>query len=555
MNYSAEHDLRQHQQYHTSRLVLIIPAEHDQELKPLEDQSPHVLADLLNIAKRILDTSRTTLPADHDAVIEREKQLLTQYDNKLATITANHQAETRQIQVKLAECEQLIQCRDAQINMMRGESIKIREEEMLRAQRTADQQQTLNKQQLDDLRHFAKQEVELSTQRHQAELSQLREDLEKAKQEVDQAHQQVQQARQEAKDHVREMAANYATKLEQSTSRIEPMLQKASETIESFRAGVRAGTAGEQLVCQVFDSLELGYLDDTRHATGPGHEDFRWRCPPSPGQGRDWQHELICNVEVKDSQKLHSQHDIQKHITRTQEASVTAATNAGLFISLRCRIPNMRPIQLKSISGIPVLYVSGGGSLPAQAAIETGFRLMAILWPLLHAASQADGTDHTTANEQQRFDTICNAVTEHLEQHINRLHNIDKDINELEKNAQAQLRIASRLRKNRDTMLADITSIQQTVPEIAPQLRCCPQQPTAETIDADTETELIHRVIQFYNDNRHRYPKTWDDIDLSGLPPPCHNTTIADINAKAKRKRKRENTNSDTSASGNTTTP
>jgi hypothetical protein len=105
--------------------------------------------------------------------------------------------------------------------------------------------------------------------------------------------------------------------------------------------------------------------------------------------------------------------------------------------------------------------------------------------------------------------------------------------------------------------MADITSLQHKYTELCKgpdEIAAMDTTPNTTALDPDLETQLIQQVLDFANTHGHRYPKTWDDLDLTGLPAPCHNTTIADINAKAKRKRKRDST-THPAASGSTTTP
>lgn len=263
-------------------------------------------------------------------------------------------------------------------------------------------------------------------------------------------------------------------------AKLEPLLSQHSTAHAK-------GVAGENLVRNVFDKLEgIGSLEDTRFERGVGCEDFLFTTNDG----------LRCNVEVKNVEAVHAAHDMQKHLLRVQEAARTERINGAIFLSLRCKIPHMRPLQLKEVAGIPVLYVSGGDMTPAQVA-EIGFRVMAQLWPLLRNSKNDTGSS--------TIEQLSHSVTKLVSMQLNALIATNRQIEDVESHANSILRTAHRMRRLRQEQLDAITHL-QTTHDLWP-------EPSSGARTVTSVTDVENAVRTYYNANM-RYPKTEEHLGI-----------------------------------------
>eukprot|EP00965_Chrysotila_dentata_P107685 3557105-Pleurochrysis_carterae.AAC.1 len=89
------------------------------------------------------------------------------------------------------------------------------------------------------------------------------------------------------------------------SAKLEPLVTESTAALKTFSQDCRTGVVGERLVQNVFDRINAGFLEDLRHAKEPGCEDYLWTLPDEG---------LRCSVEVKWVERIHNQHDMQKHV-------------------------------------------------------------------------------------------------------------------------------------------------------------------------------------------------------------------------------------------------
>jgi hypothetical protein len=379
---------------------------------------------------------------------------------------------------------------------------KIHNDQMMHMQASMQRMQELHETQLQHVKDGLAKDYEKHIDSLKQELSQMNTSLQQQLQEKATIHQ------------------NYVQKLE-------PMIEANKHALQSFgtRSTTRTGVIGENLVYDVFAGLNMGYLQDQRHSKDVGCEDYLWT-----NQG------LVCSVEVKFAERLHSQHDMQKHVTRIQEASRSSKANCALFLSLKCPVPNTKEIDIKIISGIPVVYISGGGNkeLTPHVVARLGFEIMNTTWSYLKTNMSEEINDVLASQ-------MIDNVSEHFEKQLRVLVNVEKEVQNLTKQANSLLRTAEKLNKMRTDMVNDITSMQIRYPEL--------DGTSNDSVDsreagagAEARPEVIELILN-YNETHKRYPKSLRDLPAASAVDDLPKTIDFDLiiqQAKLEcRKRKR----------------
>ena len=311
-------------------------------------------------------------------------------------------------------------------------------------------------------------------------------------------------------------------------TKLTPMIEANQNALHSIgaRSTARTGIIGENLVYDVFAGLNMGYLQDQRHSKDMGCEDYLWTYQEKG---------LVCSIEVKFSERLHSQNDMQKHITRIQEASRSARANCALFLSLKCPIPNTREIDIKIISGIPVIYISGGSNkeLTPHMVARLGFELMNTAWSHLKTHTSEEINDVLA-------DQVIQDIAKHFEKQLQTFVTIDKEVQNLTKQANSLLRSAEKLNKIKTEMVGDITSMQIRHPELDGT-----SNDVHDSVESREECVQAIELILKYNETHKRYPKSLRDLpSLDQLPDTIDFDTMIQHAKLECRKRKRANVSS-----------
>ena len=356
---------------------------------------------------------------------------------------------------------------------------------------------------------------------HETQLEHVKERLGKDyEKHIDSLKQQLSQMNTSLQQQLEEKAnihQNYVQKLE-------PMIQANQHALQSFgtRSTTRTGEIGENLVYDIFAGLNMGYLQDQRHSKDLGCEDYLWI-----------HQDLVCSVEVKFADRLHSQHDMQKHVTRIQEASRSSKANCALFLSLKCPIPNTKEIDIKIINGIPVVYISGGGNkeLTPHTVARLGFVIMNSTWSYLKT-NMSDEIHDVMANQ------MIVDVSEHFEKQLRKLVDIDKEVHVLTKQANLILRSAEKLNKMKTDMMNNITSIQISYPELdGTSNDGGGHGGHGSGLESDKCAQVIELILN-YNETHKRYPKSLRDLPSNDVDEVDFDTMIQRAKLEC-RKRKR----------------
>ena len=311
-------------------------------------------------------------------------------------------------------------------------------------------------------------------------------------------------------------------------SKLAPMIEANNDALKTFGSNARTGVVGENLVYDVFAGLNIGYLEDQRHSKDPGCEDYLW-----VNQERG----IVCSVEVKFAERLHSQHDMQKHVTRIQEASRSSKANCALFLSLKCPIPNTKEVDIKVIGGIPVVYISGGAhkELTPHAVARLGFEIMSTTWSHLKTNTTEEISDSIASQ-------MIENISSHYERQLQLFVTVEREVQNLTKQANALLRTADKLTKMRTDMVGDITSMQIRYPELDGTSHHTPDGTSHHTPDVgrgdDDDAEAVRRILA-YNERHRRYPKAPRDLAGAGELPPASDFEALVKRAKLENRKRR----------------
>jgi len=517
----------------------------------LRSQPPSVVADALDCAHAVFSTAPSYRPAT-GAHAETQEQLKLLGQENEALLQAkekavhNVKAEAQEhLKLLRQENEALLQAKETAVHNVKAEAqehlklLRQENEALLQAKETAVHEMKATTE------TRCKNKFEITLQMKEDELALIQAQLnELRKHEQDHIENVRDQEQERARVQLTETARRYTIELQHAKQAETSALQALQEQKELARATIDQvrteclmksnenaklisdsiakltsthgkGVVGENIALSVFSELDnYGELNDTRHDTSTGCEDYLWEQ-----RGSDGIETLRCSVEIKNTMKIHKQHDIEKHLTRIQEAARAGKINAALFLSLRCKIPHTRAVTIRRIAGIPVLYVSGLDLTPVQV-VEIGFRVMAQLWSALPSG--------TTSEDLPGQDTLFNSVAELIGKQLNHLTQLNGHIDEIERHANAQLKTASKLHKLRQEFLSEITNIQSTH-DIWP----VSSQRTSDPIDYQA---LESAVVQYHEKNA-RYPKNEAQLGCK-LPD---GITIDAINQRVKASKKESN--------------
>ena len=417
------------------------------------------------------------------------------------------------LRTEMQEREDRIESLESRISEYRKERSSFQQEYNSELHTKLEMQQKIHNDQMTHMQASMQRMQELHETQLQHVKDRLAKDYDKH---IDSLNQQLSQTNTSLQQQLQEKATihqNYVQKLE-------PMIEANKLALQSFgtRSTTRTGVIGENLVYDVFAGLNMGYLQDQRHSKDVGCEDYLWT-----------NQDLICSVEVKFAERLHSQHDMQKHVTRIQEASRSSKANCALFLSLKCPIPNTKEIDIKIISGIPVVYISGGGNkeLTPPTVARLGFVIMNTTWSYLKTNMSEEINDVLASQ-------MIDSVSEHFEKQLRVLVNVEKEVQNLTKQANSLLRTADKLNKMRTDMVNDITSMQIRFPEL--------DGTSNDSVDSREEYAQAIELILNYNETHKRYPKSLRDLppkDVDDFPKTIDFDLIIQQAKLECRKRKR----------------
>jgi len=257
------------------------------------------------------------------------------------------------------------------------------------------------------------------------------------------------------------------------------------------RTSTSVGQFGENVVYDVHAGLNLGVLEDKRKETRtPGNEDYLW----------SWR-ALRTTLEVKNVSRLHSVHDMEKHVAKLSEAAACGSANSGLFISLKARIPGKPLMSVDYVAGLPVIYVGGAGD---AAAVELAFYAAAQMLPMLVTGGSGPGTTGGPPVAPATSAAELDAMRVHLLYSCEALRSLQRRIEDLERVARTIGSTAEGLRKVKAGLFDALAAVRTAVPALT-------QEP--EPAQAARPCEIMTRVCDFYRDSG-KWPTQWKDVGL-----------------------------------------
>lgn len=486
---------------HNDYISLPLPPQrlHNPAIQWLIKQPPDVIADVLDATHLVYKSLSTFTKTDLEAAIRAQQQESTiqiqDLNHKIALIHSSKETEIQDaLNAQRFKHQQQIDLQNDEINTLRKQlQIHIdSQHSQINTIRAQEQNQT-------------QQTIQAADQRWQQELKRAHAALDHANQRNSTELERARKAEQHALQQLDILRNSMQELTSECLTRSDACAKKVTDSIAKLTSTHTKGIVGENIAMSVFAELDMGILDDTRYDTNSGCEDYFWKLklPDVP--------ELRCSVEIKNSAALHSQHDINKHLTRVQEAARTAKINAALFCSLRCKIPNTRAISIKRVAGIPVLYISGLDLTPVQV-VEVGFRVMAQLWS--NSSALWSDAPTTTNNDSG----LAESALEHITKQLDGLVHIHKHILDIENHANAQLKTAGKLYKLRQEMLAGITNFQNT------------NNLWPDGASDTPDYEHLEKAVINYYDDHNRYPKSEAQLGLK-LP---HGVTLEELTQRVK---------------------
>lgn len=237
------------------------------------------------------------------------------------------------------------------------------------------------------------------------------------------------------------------------------IMSKKDQQVDDLTAilrgsNTRTGVCGEVQVAEVFNDLNVGFLEDTRHSQELGAEDFIYTFDDNAKEYR-------VSVEVKKSAHTIKREVMVKHETRIKEAVGISKIDGGLFLSLDCRIPNKPVLSVSTDLGVPIVYVSRCDGLSSKALIEIGFILVKQVIPMISTNESESDDEYGEKNNQiiQQFTTIFN-------KQISGFIELNNECDGLEKQATAMVRTVERLKKTKKIMLDSLLSLESAYPDL-----------------------------------------------------------------------------------------
>lgn len=290
---------------------------------------------------------------------------------------------------------------------------------------------------------------------------------------------------------------------------------RLSETVAALHGtAATKGLVGENLVESVFADLRLGTLTCCSHVKASGHADAIWNWDGNSGGA------LRAMVEVKFVQALHSQKDLAKFWTDVDDGLKQDRVNAAVLISLSARIQNSRAIELKMYHGVPVILASrkSDDSLPASVLVRLAFQMLAEIWPMIQRGEHDQG------------DSVVQAVSAHYAEQLGHLDSLSRRIDIIDRRAIEQQRDAAAMRKIRDALVGGVDQVQRRFPQLI-----------SHACELEWESTVAQELLEkigAYIETKKRYPKTFEDLDMTTeLPPDMFQQGVS----RVKKSRKREN--------------
>lgn len=421
-------------------VVLKIPSERHDAKDWIMTQLPEVVADIFDVAKELFKftSSMASVQASSKAqdiarIAQQHLKSIGEKDNVISDLNAELEQLKLTMDSKAVELSKRQMKNDEEIHKTQVQELMRRQEDML----TSNQ-------------HHMKSSYDNIIRRYEEEIDSLKQEIKTAK------------------------------SSEKSTnSHMSDVLRESTSVLKQFTKDVNTGFTGEELVRSVFEEeLNIGFLEDTSRSTEPGSEDYLWKC--------DGDTPITASVEVKFKSSIHSIHDMQKHRERVYEAARMRKINIGIFLSLKCKIPNKPLMSVENVSGIPVVYAALGPGMSPKQVIHTAFVFAGALAKRIKTEDQTDSQsliDQVVAS----FDKFM----KNLNKQQDLIHTMRRQVNQ-------NFRCLESMEKIKNEMISGIEGLRTDYPCLCPAM---------DDTDSNDGTDAIQMIIE-YVEKHKRYPTT-----------------------------------------------
>jgi Zn/Cd-binding protein ZinT len=451
-------------------VVLKIPCGRQDAKEWIMTQAPEVVADIFDVAQELI-----------------------KFTSSMASVQVSSKAQdiariTQQHLKSLSEKDDVIRGLNAEVEELKT-SIDSKALEQSKRQMRSNEE--LHKNQLDEL--VRRQEEMLANNQHQMKSSyeniirRYEEDIDRLKVEI-----------------------NTMKFAENSTnSHMSDVLRESTNVLKQFTRDVNTGFTGEELVRSVFEEeLNIGFLEDTSRSTEPGSEDYLWRCEGDP--------HVTASVEVKFKSSIHSIHDMQKHRERIYEAARMQKISIGIFMSLKCKIPNKPIMSVENVSGIPVVYAALGNGMSPKQVIHTAFVI-----------AQALARRIKTEDQQTHSQTLIDHVVTSFDKFMKNLNKQQDLIHTMRRQVNQNFRCLESMEKIKNEMISGIEGLRTDYPCLCP---------VVDDTDSNDGMDAVQMILEYLEKNK-RYPTTTSQLPDGTV---SSQTELDELVKLAKREKKRK---------------
>ena len=289
-----------------------------------------------------------------------------------------------------------------------------------------------------------------------------------------------------------------------TNSHMSDILRESTTVLKQFTKDVNTGFTGEELVRAVFEEeLNTGFLEDTSRSTEPGSEDYLWKSD-----------DITASVEVKFKSSIHSIHDMQKHRERIYEAARMKKINIGIFLSLKCKIPNKPLMSVENVSGIPVVYAALGPGMSPKHVIHTAFVFAAALAKRICVEDQTD------------YNSLIDQVVASFDKFMKNLNKQQDLIHTMRRQINQTFRCLESMEKIKNEMISGIEGIRTDFPCFCPVI---------DDTDSNDGMDSVQIIMDYVEKNK-RYP-TLNQLQTGVV---TSQTELDGLIKMAKREKKRK---------------
>jgi len=452
-------------------IVLKIPSERQDAKDWIIMQSPEVVADIFDVAKELFKftSSMASVQATSNAhdlarMTQQHLKSISEKESEITNLYAELEVLRSTIDAKALECSKRQMKNNEEIHKTQIQELMKRQEDML-----ASNQQHM------------KTSYENIIRRYEEEIESLKQEIKTVK--------------------FSEKSTN---------SHMSDILRESTSVLKQFTKDVNTGFTGEELVRSVFEEeLNTGFLEDTSRSTEPGSEDYLWRC-----EGGSQHEGVTASVEVKFKNSIHSIHDMQKHRERVYEAARMKKIDIGIFLSLKCRIPNKPLMSVENVSGIPVVYAALGPGMSPKQVIHTAFVFAGELAKRIKTEDQRDDQ------------TLIDQVVASFDKFMKNLNKQQDLIHTMRRQVNQNFRCLESMEKIKNEMISGIEGLRTDYPCLCPSI---------DDTDSNDGIDAIQVIIEYVEKHR-RYPTY-----LNQLPDgtASSQTELDELVKQAKRKKRK----------------